>query len=138
MGQGKIPWYTHRLMHRKIVTCELHDSYFCLMTIKHVIPRTAEMTHPGGQSWGDIVWAIELLYNSVKTGSQLVGDQISLETRPVGEKMLEWEHVPERLGPQAPGWAAQENDTRRCPEGLGRSICFSLCSVPLTHTNPFK
>ena len=35
----KIPWYTHRLMHRKRVTCELHDSYFRLMTIKHAIPK---------------------------------------------------------------------------------------------------
>ena len=59
----KIPWYTHRLMHRKRVTCELHDSYFCLMTIKHAIPK--------------IEWAIELLYNSVKTGSQWVGVQRS-------------------------------------------------------------
>ncbi len=82
-------------MHRKRVTCELYDSYFCLMTIKHAIPK--------------IEWAIELLYNSVKTGSQLVGDQmswrqdvvektatrqkgplgppVSLEIRPVGDKM---------------------------------------------------
>ena len=30
MGRGKkkFPWYTHRLMHRKRVTCELHDSFF--------------------------------------------------------------------------------------------------------------
>ena len=35
----KIPWYTHRLMHRKRVTCELHDSYFRLMTIKHAISK---------------------------------------------------------------------------------------------------
>ena len=29
MGRGrKFPWYTHRLMHRKRVTCELHNSYF--------------------------------------------------------------------------------------------------------------
>ena len=55
-------------MHRKRVTCELHDSYFRLMTIKHAIPK--------------IEWAMELSYNSVKTGSQLV-----LETRPVGDKM---------------------------------------------------
>ncbi len=47
-----------RLMHRKRVTCELHDSYFRLMTIKHAIPN--------------IEWAIELLYNSVKTRSQTV------------------------------------------------------------------
>ena len=65
----KIPWYTHRLMHQKRVTCELHDSYFRLMTIKHAIPQTAEVTHSDGQSGGDIEWAIELLYNSVKTGS---------------------------------------------------------------------
>ena len=31
MGRGKkFPWYTHRLMHQKRVTCELHDSYFPL------------------------------------------------------------------------------------------------------------
>ena len=35
----KISWYTHRLMHRKRVTSELHDSYFRLMTIKHAIPN---------------------------------------------------------------------------------------------------
>ena len=52
---------TVRLMHRKRVTCELHDSYFRSMTIKHTIPRTAEVTHPDGQLWGDIEWAIELL-----------------------------------------------------------------------------
>ena len=68
----KNPRYTHRLMHRKRVTCELYDSYFRLMTIKHAIPKTAEVTHSDGQLWGDIEWAIELLYNSVKTGSQLV------------------------------------------------------------------
>ena len=39
MGQGKIPCYSHRLMHRKRVTCELHDSNFRLMTIKHAIPE---------------------------------------------------------------------------------------------------
>ena len=59
----KIPWYTHRLMHRKRVICELHDNYFRLMTNKHAIPK--------------IEWAIELLYNSVWTGSQWVGDQRS-------------------------------------------------------------
>ena len=59
----KILRYSHKLMHWKRVTCELHDSYFRSMTIKHTIPK--------------IEWAIELLYNSVKTGSQWVGDQTS-------------------------------------------------------------
>ena len=35
----KFPWYTHRLMHWKRVTCELHDNYFCWMTINHAIPK---------------------------------------------------------------------------------------------------
>ena len=63
---------TVRLMHRKRVTCDLHDSFRRSMTIKHAIPRIPLVSHPDGQLWGDIEWAIELLYNSVKTGSQLV------------------------------------------------------------------
>ena len=40
MGRAKkFPWYTHRLMHQKRVTSELHDSYFRLMTIKHSISK---------------------------------------------------------------------------------------------------
>ena len=40
LGRGKnIPWYSHRLTHRKRVTSELHDSYFRLMTIKHSISK---------------------------------------------------------------------------------------------------
>ena len=51
------------------------------MTIKHAIPKTAEVTHSDGQLWGDIELAIELLYNSVKTGSQSVWRPDPLETR---------------------------------------------------------
>ena len=39
MGLGKILRYSNRLMHRKRVTCELHDSYFRLMMIKLAIPK---------------------------------------------------------------------------------------------------
>ena len=40
MGRAKkFLWYTHRLMHRKRVTSELHDSYFLLMMIKHSISK---------------------------------------------------------------------------------------------------
>ena len=105
---------------------------------------------------------VELLYNSVKTGSQLVWrpDQLekrcgkesqhpaegvsgppieSLEIRLVGE-MLEWEHVPERLGPQAPGWAAQENgkETRLWPIEWGLICCSSVRSPTLSHSQPFQ
>ena len=120
MGQGRIPWYSPKYYpskkkktHRKRVTCELHDSYFRLVTIKHAIPK--------------IEWAMELLYNSVKTGSQLVW-------RPVGENMLEWEHVPKRLGPQAPGWAAQET---RTTQGDVRRGWGGQSPTP-SHTQPFQ
>ena len=40
MGRAKnIPWYIHRLKHRKRETSALHDSYFRLMTIKHSISK---------------------------------------------------------------------------------------------------
>ena len=40
MGRArKIPMVHYRVMHRKRVTSELHDSYFHLMTIKHSISK---------------------------------------------------------------------------------------------------
>ena len=47
----KIPRYSHKLMHRKRGTCELHDSYFRSMTIKHAIPKTAEVHIPMAIKW---------------------------------------------------------------------------------------
>ena len=52
----KFPLYTHRLTHRKRVTCELHDSYFRLMAIKHVISK--------------IDWAIEWMLKYYITQSR--------------------------------------------------------------------
>ena len=41
MGRArKISMVHYRVMHRKRVTPELHDSYFCLMTIKHSISKS--------------------------------------------------------------------------------------------------
>ena len=56
----KIPRYSHKLMYRKRVTCELHDSYLRSMTIKHAIPKTAEV-HILIASYGKILsgrWTI--------------------------------------------------------------------------------
>ena len=39
----KIPLCSHKLMHRKRVTRELHESYFCSMMIQHAIPKTVEV-----------------------------------------------------------------------------------------------
>ena len=60
----KIPGYSHKLMHRKRVTCELHDSYFRSMTIKHVIPQTVEVHIPMA-NYGRYWLGVELSFNWV-------------------------------------------------------------------------
>ena len=59
----KFLWYTHWLMHWKKVTCELHDSYFRLMTIKHAISK--------------IEWAIEWPLNYYIAQSRRKSRQLS-------------------------------------------------------------
>ena len=66
----KIPWYSHRLTHRKRVTSELHDNYFRLMTIKLSISK--------------IAWAIKWALNYYIAQSRQKSRQLScsqLETR---------------------------------------------------------
>ena len=41
-------------MHRKRETCELRDSYFHSMTMKHAIAKTAEFAYSDGQLWEEI------------------------------------------------------------------------------------
>ena len=142
MGQGKIPRYSHRLMHRKRVTCELHDSYFRSMTIKLAIPRTAEVTHPDDQLWGDIEWAIELLYNSVKTGSHLVW-----RPNQFGDQTDWWEDAGMRTclrgdGPPGPRLSSTGEQERHTAMSGGAGVVNMLQSLfslrfPLTH-KPFK
>ena len=56
----KVPLCQYRLMHRKRVTSELHDSYFRLMTIKHSISKIQ----------GAIVWPLNYFFNSVEFKSK--------------------------------------------------------------------
>ena len=51
MRQGKKNSHcaVKKVMHRRRVTYELHDSYFRSMTITRAIPKIAEMTPPNGQ-----------------------------------------------------------------------------------------
>ena len=75
MGRAKkIPMVHYRVMHRKRVTYELHDSYFRLMTIKHSISK--------------IEWASNDCIIQLSSTSQLnwvpaswVEDRTQLETR---------------------------------------------------------
>ena len=123
---------TVRLMHRKRVTCELHDSYFRSMTIKHAIPRTAEVTHPDGQLWEVIEWAIELLYNSVKTGNQLVWRPDPLVTRCGRESQHPAELAPRPLVEQH-----RENGKETLMAIRVGVNMLQFCSVSnsLSHTN---
>ena len=59
MERGKFPWYTHRLMHRKRVISELHDSYFRVMMIKHASPKTLEVAYSGLASNENRYWVGE-------------------------------------------------------------------------------
>ena len=119
-------------MHRQRVTYELHDSYFRLMTIKHAIPKTAEVTHPDGQSWGDIVWAIELLYNSLKTGSQLVWRPDPLVTRCGRESQHSAESWAPGLRLSSPGERESHNADGHKSWGQYIAVLFGL-QLPLIH-----
>ena len=143
----KIPQYSHRLIHRKRVTWELRDSHFRLMTIKHAIPK--------------IEWAIELLYNSVKTGSQSVWRSECLETRcgresqhpaegalrtPIeqfGDRIF-WRQdacTQQRAGP--PGlrlsipWERERHNADGYKSG-GQLCCSSVRSPTPSHTQPLQ
>ena len=78
---------------------------------------------------------VELLFNSVKTGSQLVWRPDEMETGCGRES----QH-PERLIPQAPCWAAQENgkETRLWPIEWRSISCSSVRFPTPSHTQPFQ
>ena len=108
MGQGKIAWYSHGTPEK----CDLWAAW-------QLFPLDDDQTCHSKDS----EWAIELLYNSVKTGSQLV-----LETR-------WWQDVVEKDntqqgGPPISGWAALENkkNTTRMAIRVGVNI-LQFCSV---------
>ena len=121
----KIPWYTHRLVHRKRVTCELHDSYFRLMTIKHAIPR--------------IEWAL----NYYITQSRQEVRQLELETRCGRES-----HARPKGPSGAPMSWGPEKLLIRCskeshhPAEWGSIYCSSVRSPAPSHmqtlSNPFR
>ena len=61
----KIPWYSHKLMHWKRVTCELHDNYFRSMMIKTCHSKDARSCIFHWPLMGRDWVGVELLYNSV-------------------------------------------------------------------------
>ena len=82
------------------------------MTIKHAIRK--------------IEWVIELLYNSVKTGSQSVGEQVSWRQDVV-------EKASRKLSPRASGEQERHNADGHKSGGQYVAVLFRL-QLPLTHT----
>ena len=90
MGRAKkFPWYTRRLMHRKRVTCEMHDCYFRLMSIKHSISK--------------IEWAIEWALNYHITQSRRKSSASSSSSR--SGRDVVGKTTPGRGGPREPQWS---------------------------------
>ena len=153
----KIPRYSHKLMHRTRVICELHDSYFRSLMIKTCHSKDGGSCIFRWQFMGRDWVGDELLYNSVhrkfnQSWRNYAVEKIAPSRRgPWNPRLSSWgsdelerrcwieEHVPERLGPQAPGWAAQENgkETQLWPIEWG-SICCSSVRSPTYNTQPFQ
>ena len=81
-----------------------------------------------GKLWGDIEWAIELLYDSVKTGSQLVWRQ----------NVVEKASTQQRAGPPGLRLSNPGERERNADGHLSREVnMLQFCSVSnsLSHTN---
>ena len=118
----KIPRYSHKLMHRRRVTCELHDG---------------GSIYSDGQLWGDIEWVLNYYITQCTGnsrsfgGSDEFGDQKSWRNDAV-EKT-----APSReLGPRTSSWAAQENGKEILMAIRVGVSMLQFCSVSnsLSHT----
>ena len=119
---------TVRLMNRKRVTCELHDSYFRSMVIEHAIPKI-ELEIELGKDRKSVS------YNSVKTGSQLVW-----RSEPLVARCGRGSQHPTEWAPGSPVEQHQENGKETLMAiRLGVNM-LQFCSVsnPLSLTQPFQ
>ena len=114
-------------MHRKRVTSELHDSYFRLMMIKHLISKI---------QWA-IVWALNYYLTQLNSGCQSSCQQTSRQQ----ETRCGREATPDRGGPQETSDGVNPNIRRtrkiqRDGHNSGVKI-WSLCLVSstLSHAN---
>ena len=116
MGRArKIPTVHYRVMHRKRVTSELHDSYFRLMTIKHSISKI---------EWASNDYIIELSSTSqsrCQESSRQLDTRCGREshTRPRGLSGTPMEWTP----------ASGEQERHNVTVITVGSKCYSLCSI---------
>ena len=107
----KIPRYSHKLMNRTRVTCELHDSYFRSMTIKNM---------PFQRS------GVELLYNSVhRKFNELVWGSEELEKWCCRENSTQQRAGPPGLRLSKPGERERNADGHKS----GEVNMLQFCSV---------
>ena len=156
MGRGKkkSPWYTHRLMHRKRVTCELHDSYFRLMTIKHAISKIEEATEwslnyyitQSRQKSSEFQLEIGRSYRrdvirKATSGRRGLGSLLSWGPGKLVIRCSKESHHPAEW---APGWASGERERHNVDghKSGGQNIAVSVRSPTPSHTqtlsNPFR
>ena len=110
-------------MHRKRVTCELQDSYFPLDDNQTCHSRYIE-------------WAIELLYNSVMTGSQSVWRPDQLVRRCWNENMSQRGWAPRPPVEQPRRTRTTHGDVRR--GWGGQYVAVFVQSPTPSHTRPFQ
>ena len=102
----KVPLCHYRVMHRKRVTFELHDSYFRSMTITQAIPKIAEVTHPDRQISEEIAEAWRLV--------RISAWEFEGNIRPTNWTEASWVRVPGQLEKRC----GRESHTRpRGPSG---------------------
>ena len=94
----KVPLRQYRVMHQKIVTCELHDSYFRLMTIKHSISKI---------QWA-IVWALNYYLTQLSSSPRSSWQLAGAVARRVPDS---WRRVV--VGKATPDWGGPRN-----PDGV--------------------
>ena len=109
----KIPRYSHKLMHWKRVTCELHDSYFRLIMIKTCHSKDGGRGYSFGHLWEEIEWTLNYYI------TQCSGNSISLGIREL-EKWCGRENGTQQKGPSGPPiqgiWGSEELEKWCCRE----------------------
>ena len=147
----KNPWYSHRLTHWKRVTCELHDSYFRLMTIKHAISKIKwaiewalnyYITQSRQKSSGSCSYSWRRSYRRDLVGKATPGrrgprePRWSLGTREVANKMQSRKLAPSRVDPRASGWASGERERHNVDghKSGGQNITVYVWSPAPSHT----
>ena len=105
----KVPLCYYRVMHRKRVTSELHDSYFCLMTIKHSISKIkwasndyiTQLSSTSQWSWRSDGDRRDVVRKATSCRRGHLGPD-ELGSREDADKMQYRKPAPSRVNPRAP------------------------------------